>query len=479
MKTIYIKSIALLLIFSIISCSDVLDKDPLGILDAGSFFKTADDAEQALNAAYRPLLFANDNNNFLWVFSTVSSEIAIAGGDGSRAGIVEIDFLEHTPRTPELNDYWKLIYGGIIQCNTVITRTPDIDADDEIKNRIIGEALFLRAYYHFSLTQVFGSVPLIIKVQPPDEVLVPRDPLENIYAQIIKDCEDASQLLPTSFSGSNLGRATKGAALGLMAKTKLYQKDWDGVLETINDIKLLGIYSLMPEYLDNFTVDAQNNAESVWEIQHANLELGVGNNLNQWWTSKKIVDGYGFAEATQEFVDAFEPGDPRRAFTVTIKNEEYFGVTYKSSFSSTGFGIRKYLQSVEEVTQKSDGGINYTAIRYAEVLLWEAEALAELNRISEAQTPLEEVRARARALAEDPESTLPVVTTLDKTEMIDAVRNERLVELGYEMHRFFDLVRWGIADQVLDGFVIGKHEVFPIPQTEMDLNPMLVQSPGY
>ena len=145
----------------------------------------------------------------------------------------------------------------------------------------------------------------------------------------------------------------------------------------------------------------------------------------------------------------------------------------------SGFGIRKYLQSVEEVTQKSDGGINYTAIRYAEVLLWEAEALAELNRISEAQAPLEEVRARARELADDPANTLPKITTLDKTEMLAAVRNERLVELGFEMHRFFDLVRWGMAEQVLDGFVTGKHEVFPIPQTEMDLNPKLVQSDGY
>ena len=479
MKTFHIKSIILLLIFSFISCQDVLDKDPLGILDAGSFFKTADDATQALNSAYRPLLFANTNNNFLWVFSIVASEIAISGGDGSRAGIVEVDFLEHTPRTPELNDFWKLIYGGIIQCNTVVTRTPAIDADQEVKDRIIGEALFLRAYYHFSLTQVFGSVPLIINVQPPDEVLVPRDPLDEIYAQIIKDCEDAAQMLPVSHSGSNIGRATKGAALGLIAKTKVYQKDWNGVLETINNIKALGVYSLVPEFLDNFSVETQNNSESVWEIQHANLELGVGNNLNQWWTSKKVVDGYGFAEATQEFVDAFEPGDPRRAFTVTIKNEDYFGVTYKASFSSTGFGIRKYLQSVEEVSQKSDGAINYTAIRYAEVLLWEAEALAELNRISEAQSPLEEVRARARALADDPENTLPVITTLDKTEMIDAIRNERLVELGFEMHRFFDLVRWGIAGDVLEDFVIGKHEVFPIPQTEMDLNPMLVQSPGY
>lgn len=479
MKTLRTNSTVLFLIISLISCQGVLDKEPLGILDAGSFFKTTDDAIQALNAAYRPLLFANANNNFLWAFSTVASEIAITGGDGSRAGIIEIDFLEHTPRTPELNDYWKLIYGGIIQCNTVVTRTPGIDASEEVKNRIIGEALFLRAYYHFSLTQVFGPVPLITKLQPPDEVLVPRDPLEDIYAQIILDCEDAALMLPATYSGSDIGRATQGAALGLIAKTKLYQKDWDGVLSTINDIKSLGIYGLMPEYLDNFTVTTQNNAESVWEIQHANLELGVGNNLNQWWTSKKVIDGYGFAEATPEYVDAFEDGDPRLKFTIAQNNDEYFGVIYKRSFSSTGFSPRKYLQSVEEVTQKSDGGINFTAIRYAEVLLWEAEALAELGRISEAQAPLEEVRARARALADDPENTLPRITTLDKTEMIAAVRNERLVELGFEMHRFFDLVRWGIADQALETFVVGKHEVFPIPQTEMDLNPMLIQSPGY
>jgi starch-binding outer membrane protein, SusD/RagB family len=479
MKTFHIKSIILLLTFSFISCQGVLDKEPLGILDAGSFFKTAEDATQALNAAYRPLLFANANNNFFWVFGTVASEIAIAGGDGSRTGIVEIDFLEHTPRTTELNDYWKLIYGGIIQCNAVVTRTPGIDADEEVKNRIIGEALFLRAFYHFSLTQVFGPVPLIIKLQPPDEVLVPRDALEDIYAQIIQDCQDAAPMLPTSYSGSNIGRATRGAALGLIAKTKLYQKDWAGVLETINDIKALGIYNLMPEYLDNFTVTTQNNAESVWEIQHANLELGVGNNLNQWWTSKKVIDGYGFAEVTQVYVDAFEPGDPRLAYTIAQNNDEYFGVIYKRSFSSTGFSPRKYLQPVEEVSQKSDGGINYTAIRYAEVLLWEAEAFSELGRIAEAQGPLEEVRARARALADDPDNTLPRITTLDQAEMIAAVRNERLVELGFEMHRFFDLVRWGIADQVLEPFIVGKHEVFPIPQTEMDLNPMLVQSPGY
>jgi hypothetical protein len=217
----------------------------------------------------------------------------------------------------------------------------------------------------------------------------------------------------------------------------------------------------------------------VWEIQHANLELGLGNNLNQWWTSKKLTDGYGFAEVTADFVESFEAGDPRLPFTVARKNDDYFGVVYKSSFSSTGFGPRKYLQAAEEVTQKSDGDINYTAIRYAEVLLWEAEAHAMLGNVAAAQAPLEEVRARARAQADDPQNTLPQIMTTDQAEMIGLIRNERRVELGFEMHRFFDLVRWGIAEQVLDGFQPGKHELYPLPQTELDLNPMLVQNPGY
>jgi hypothetical protein len=235
----------------------------------------------------------------------------------------------------------------------------------------------------------------------------------------------------------------------------------------------------MADYEDNFREETQNNSESVWEIQHANLELGVGNSLNQWWASKKFGDGYGFAEVTQEFVDAFEPGDPRRKFTVASNNEPYFGLIYKNSFSSTRFSPRKYLQPDSTATQKADGDINYTAIRYAEVLLWEAEALAELGRTAEAQAPLEEVRARARAQADDPATALPPVTTTDQAAMIEAVRHERQVELGFELHRFFDLVRWGLADQKLPDFEPGKHEVFPIPQKERDLNPALAQNPGY
>ncbi len=466
-------------ILLLVACEKALDKEPLGRLDAGSFFKTADDAIQVVNACYEPLLINNTNNNFLWVFGTIASDNAITGGDGSRAGILEIDLFRHTPRTQELNDYWKLNYAGIVQCNTVIENTPSIEADAALKDRILGEALFLRAYYHFNLTQVFGDVPLIDRIIPPEDIRVARSPIAEVYIKILQDCEEAATLLPTSYDGANIFRVTRGAALGLMAKTYLYQKDWTNVTATVDRIKALNIYGLMPDYQDNFRENTQNNQESVWEIQHANLELGVGNSINQWWATKKLPDGYGYAEVTQEFVDAFEAGDPRLGFTVASRNDDYFGTRYISSFSSTGHSPLKYLQPLEEVTQKADGDINYTPIRYAEVLLWEAEALAESGNLSDALVPLEMVRARARDQSEAPESVLPVVMTSDQMTLIQIIRNERRVELGFELQRFFDLVRWGIADQLLEGFEKGKHEVFPIPQTELDLNPMLTQNPGY
>jgi hypothetical protein len=471
--------LTILLLLALSSCQDILDKEPLGILDADSFFQTADDAVQAVNAAYKPLTFSSENNNFYWAFAEFPSDEAVVGGDGSRPGFVELDFFTYTPRTNEFNDFWRLNYQGITQANTVIEKVPGIDMDVTLKNRVLGEAYFLRAYYYFQLAQVFGNVPLLTKITPPDELKVPATPRADVFQQVVADCELAASLLPVTHPGSDVGRATKGAALALAAKTALYEKNWEQVLGYVGQVKALGVYALMADYEDNFREETQNNSESVWEIQHANLELGVGNSLNQWWASKKFGDGYGFAEVTQEFVDAFEPGDPRRKFTVASNNEPYFGLIYKNSFSSTRFSPRKYLQPDSTATQKADGDINYTAIRYAEVLLWEAEALAELGRTAEAQAPLEEVRARARAQADDPATALPPVTTTDQAAMIEAVRHERQVELGFELHRFFDLVRWGLADQKLPDFEPGKHEVFPIPQKERDLNPALAQNPGY
>jgi hypothetical protein len=296
---------------------------------------------------------------------------------------------------------------------------------------------------------------------------------------LINDLDKAAILLPVKYNTLDIGRASQGAALALAIKISIYQKNWLKALDYSAKLKALNTYSLVPDYGDNFKMNTQNNSESIWEIQHTNLELGVGNSLNQWWFSKKAVGGYGFAEMTVSFVSAFENDDPRRIHTVAMNNEDYFGLEYKNSFSSTRYSIRKYLQAIGSVTQKADGDINYTSIRFAEVLLWEAEALAELNRFNEALQPLEMVRARARAMATNPTTSLPRINTTDKTMLINAIRHERQVELGFEMHRYFDLVRWGIAAQIITGFVPGKHEVFPLPQTELDLNPFLKQNAGY
>ena len=460
------------------SCTDILDKEPIATLDAGSFFKTEADAVQAINAAYGPLLFNNKNNNFYWAFSTITSDEAITGGDGSRPGLVEMDAFTYTPRTEEFNTFWKVNYEGITQCNVVLANLDKAEMSAGKRSEIKGEALFLRSYYYFVLSQVFGDVPLFTSLVAPENLKVAKTTNAIVLEQIYNDCEEAAAYLPTTRPTAQQGKVTKGAALALAAKIALYQKDYNRVIEKTAQIKDLNVYDLMADYRDNFKKSTQNNVESVWEIQHTNLQLGLGNFLNQWWMSKKLA-GYGFAEAREELVKAYEIDDPRRKFTIAMNNEDYFGVVYKNSFSSTRYSPIKYLQNPAEVTQPADGDINYTAIRFAEVLLWEAEALNQLGRVTEAAVPLEAVRRRARNQATNPATALPIVNTGDVAEMRVAIRHERQVELAFELHRFFDLVRWGIAGDLLPGFVKGKHERFPLPQTEIDLNSNLTQNQGY
>jgi starch-binding outer membrane protein, SusD/RagB family len=472
------KYLLMISLLSFHACESILDKEPIATLDAGSFFQSYEDAVQATNAAYQPLLFNNTNNNYYWAFATISSDEAITGGDGSRPGLTELDAFTHTPRTEEFNNFWKINYKGITQCNLVLDYLDKISLAEAQKNSLRGEVLFLRSYYYFLLTQVFGDVPLYLKLTPPDELKVAKTNKNNILQQIVKDCDEAAKLLSTAIVPQPKGRATQGAAYALAAKASLYLKNYTDVVLYVSKVKALNIYGLMPDYNANFKKETQNNKESVWEIQHSNLELGVGNFLNQWLLSKKMT-GYGFAEATATLADAYEPGDPRKQYTIASNNEPYFGTVYKNSFSSTKYSPRKYIQTPSEVTQAADGDINYTAIRYAEVLLWEAEALTEINNIAAAAIILEVVRSRARAQAVNPLTTLPTLTITNQDDMRKAIRHERQVELGFEMHRYFDLIRWGIAADVLPGFVKGKHEVFPLPQTEIDLNKNLEQNVGY
>jgi len=187
------------------SCQGILDKEPIATLDAGSFFQTEADAVQALNAAYQPLLFSNENNNFYWAFAEVTSDEAITGGDGSRPGIAEMDAFTFTPRTEEFNTFWKLQYAGITQCNLVLDNVPDIAMNESRRNQIIGEALFLRSYYYFLLTQVFGDVPLFTKVVPPDELKVPKTPKPSFTLKLKRIANGQPDCCPINTEEKILG----------------------------------------------------------------------------------------------------------------------------------------------------------------------------------------------------------------------------------------------------------------------------------
>jgi hypothetical protein len=250
-------------------------------------------------------------------------------------------------------------------------------------------------------------------------------------------------------------------------------------------------------------VDYENNEESIFEIQHLSGQSPVmGSRLNQW-LAPRIDNGYGFDEPTQSFVDAFETAtvdsifDPRLDYTLAREGKMWFDdVAYNPKWSSTGFNQKKYLQPLSEISKsyKGDADLNFSVIRFAEVLLIQAEALCELDRSSEALVPLNRVRKRAResylfdenleGSGSIPEGLLPDITLTEKGALRDAIRHERRVELGFECLRYFDLIRYGedYATKALEdkpNFDFNTHRAFPIPQSEMETNLSLEQNDGY
>lgn len=296
-------------------------------------------------------------------------------------------------------------------------------------------------------------------------------------------------MLPNNYSTSDVGRATKGAALGLLAKVYLFQGKWSLALDKANQIEGLG-YSLTTSFKYNFDGNHKNNQESVFEIQHLVGQVPFqGSFLNQYF-SPSVLNGYFFNAPTQNFVNEFEITtnlivDPRLDYTVGRKGNKWVdGQDFQQEWSpATGFLGKKQTQSVS-IYPIGDGNLNYTFMRYPEVLLIKAEALNELSRSSEALAPLNKIRKRAResylfdsslvGYGSIPAGLLPDVSTTNQFALREAIRHERRVELGLEFHRFYDLMRYGqtYAEQALigTGFNYAKNRYFPIPQSELDSN---------
>jgi starch-binding outer membrane protein, SusD/RagB family len=464
-----------------------------GIYTSSTFFQTNGHATLALTAAYQPLSFTSIQNP-LWVFGDVASDDAIKGGNpGDQSEIEFIGQFSYTRDNGYLVHIWQRYFEGISRVNDVINRLgPNVS--DGVRQSVIAEARFLRAYYYFHLVNIFGEVPL--KTSPAFTVAdlhVPVSAVPAIYQQIENDLIHAAGILPAApATTAQTGRATRGAALGLLAKVYLFQEKYAECLDIVGAIEQLGIYSLMPVYRHNFTAATQNNAESLFEVQHLTAQVPFqGNAMNQWFAPQH-ENGYYFNVPTEDFFNAFEqtPGgvhDPRLGYTLAYDGTTWIsGGEYNPAWSPTGFIQIKHLQPLSEIPAgiKGNGNLNYVFMRYAEILLIKAEALNETDQGILALEPLNLVRARAResylhdeSLAGHgaiPEGLLPDITVTGQVQLREIIRNERRVELGFEFHRFYDLMRYGetYAENKLSNtnFVYQEHRYFPIPQREVDVN---------
>ena len=502
------------IIFSIVifslatSCKKFLDETPQGPYPETEFFQTEAHAKLAINACYELLSFANSNNR-LWVVSDIASDDAAKGGfPGDQADIELVDNFQIFADNGNMETIWSIYYEGVSRCNNVIKNVPGIDMDEALKNRILGEAYFLRAYYYFQLCNIFGNIPIVLEPLPPDEMQVANSQQQMVYEQVESDfisafnfMESALQLNPDIFPFSEFGRATPGAAKALLAKTYLFEEKWSDAAFTADEVSMYG-YALMSVYQYNFNVNFDNNNEQIFQVQHVSGESPVqGSRLNQW-LAPRDENGYGFDEPTQSFVDEFELTadsvyDPRLDYTLGREGQLWFDdVPYNPGWSSTGYSQKKTLQPLSEIpaSTKGDADLNFTIIRYAEVLLIKAEALNEMGNSSGALIPLNEVRKRARESylydpslpgnGTIPDGLLPDVTTTDQVSVRNAIRHERRVELGFESMRYFDVIRYGqqYADNALidkSNFVYDIHKVFPIPQSELSTNSNITQNAGY
>ncbi|MCJ8166765.1 RagB/SusD family nutrient uptake outer membrane protein [Pontibacter sp. E15-1] len=462
------------------SCKeDFLDVDPQGQPRGEDFFVTQEHALQSVNAIYGNLrewklaAFAN------LAVTNIASDNADKGSDpGDATFMNDFDNFTFTPTQFILNDYWTGQYQGINLTNQALDNIPNISMDQTLQQRLLAEAKFLRAHHYFNLVRAFGDVPLLTRVpQTPEEINPVRAPKEEVYQQIIKDLQEAATVLPANYDAVNVGRATKGAALTLLAKVNLYQKNWQQVLDLTNQVMGMG-YSLTPNYNDIFRISGENNSESIFEVQALTLPGNCGASNIQWAEVQGVRGqfGWGFAIPSENLVNAFEEGDVRMDATILFRGETTpEGDKIKDDVPNPYYNQKAYVPSF--VTRDCGYGKdqNMRILRYAEVLLMHAEAANELGMTSEALSSLNMVRVRAK---------LDPIETATQQELRNIIWQERRVELALEGDRFYDLVRQGRAAEVLQAagkqFTAGKNELYAIPQRQIDLSGgTLTQNPGY
>lgn len=513
------------------ACNSWLAEPTPGVTQLDEYFTSGAACEQVVNGCYSPLAWEFNKTYFSeWFIGDIASDDALKGGqnkaDGSDA--YDIDNFKTNANNKILLDYYRAKFMGISRCNLAIKEIakyePDTTLTVEQRDRMIGEARFLRGFYYFQLVRVFGGVPLTLEVLDSESKWRgPRASEAEIYEAIITDLEAAEKTLwaKSEYAPEDLGRATRGAARAMLCKVNLYRKNYDEAYKWgkkfIDEEYNAGEYSLFADYAQNFTLSGENGCESVFEIQYMadpTSDYGEGFGFTRGTFGAILTrprldsmganKGWGWNHPTQNLYDEFETGDPRLALTIGVPNASEASSVEVNYLGSPYYNLKvcqSENQTFPALDHDSRGPLNYRLVRASDVLLLFAEAALESGK-SETETKwaLEQVRNRARMMVNT--TVLPEFPNYlgyaDNTESLrKAIRHERRVELAMEGHRWFDLVRWGIAAQVMDkdngsygknesaearaemaSFIKGKHELFPIPSEEIALNPM-EQNYGY
>jgi tetratricopeptide (TPR) repeat protein len=409
-----------------------------------------------------------------------------------------LEYLRHTSENQFTRVMWQQNYDGIARANTAIINIPGIEMDESIKARLIGEAKFLRALYYFNLVRFYGDVPLILKLESVEDALGPRIPTTEVYQQIIKDLTEADGSLPEIYGDNDIGRITKGAAKILLGKVYLTMHDFtkaaEKLAEVINNEGVYG-YGLHENFRDNWNPSTETGKEMVLGIEFMDPP-GNGNSAMVLQGPKYSLPG-GFAvlglvnsnEAdipTRDLYDRYTADDERKDGT---SRTDFVSLLDGSIHTSTIPIFTKYWEENEANPGNSDANMN--VIRYADALLMYAEALNEIGQPDMAAIHLNRVMERAY------NSSSHNVSGLSTDEMRVLIYEERHKELAMEGHRWFDLVRTGRFVQRMkehsayEANVAESNKVelvqnlkdymilMPIPQREIDLNPELIQNPGY
>lgn len=464
------------------SCSnDFIDVSPTEAIPESAFgeiYNNDDGANSLVTAIYAKFLDWN-MSTFAWIgVTSIVSDDADKGSSASDSGTDKdiLDALTFTATTPSFKELFASNYQGINRCNQALKYLPQLDkANPELRQRLAGEAKFLRAFMYFTLVRSFGGVPLVdhvpvTGVEADKLMALTRKSKEEIYAFIEKDLKEAAEVLPTGTGGE---RATKGAAHALLAKVYLYQKKWQLAVDECN---LVTGYSLTPSFQEIYKVSGENNAESIFEIN------GSGGTAGRAIQQYSLVQGargttgwgWGFATPTQSLYDAYSATDTRRDATIIHRDMTLYDGYYVGPNTENKFYNYKAYSSNYRDQASTDVNIRY--LRYAEVLLIKAEAMNELGQTSAAIPFLNEVRNRAN-IGNTPASSQADVRT--------DIWKQRRLELAFEHDRWFDLVRTGQAETAMaaDGgkkFIVGKHELFPLPQDFItEAGGLSAQNPGY